>query len=212
MKLKVFTLCILSISVLVFPYQKASAQQWLTAGNNLVGTEKLGSLNSQPLNIVTANTSRIYVTPVGKVGLGTTAPLSRLEAFGGGQQLLSSSGFYNVAALQDHIKYRGFLMGYDTSGQIGLIMSGAPGPSTKSQTSFWGSDGTTYREMMRLSGDGNLGIGTTTPSATAILDLTSTTKGALLPRMTTAQRNAISSPATGLLIYQTDGAAGFYYY
>jgi hypothetical protein len=46
----------------------------------------------------------------------------------------------------------------------------------------------------------------------AILDVTSTTQGVLVPRMTTAQRNAISSPATGLLIFQTDGTAGFYYY
>lgn len=42
-----------------------------------------------------------------------------------------------------------------------------------------------------------------TPDATAILDVTSTTKGALLPRMTTAQRNAIVAPAVGLIVYNT---------
>ncbi len=57
-----------------------------------------------------------------------------------------------------------------------------------------------------------VGIGTTTPAATSLLDVTSTTKGFLVPRMTTTQKDAISSPATGLLIYQTDGTAGFYYY
>ena len=45
------------------------------------------------------------------------------------------------------------------------------------------------------------------PSASAILDLASTTKGMLPPRMTTAQRNAISSPATGLTLYCTDCTA-----
>jgi hypothetical protein len=57
-----------------------------------------------------------------------------------------------------------------------------------------------------------VGIGTTTPTASSILDVTSTTKGLLTPRMTAAQKTAISSPATGLLIYQTDGSAGFWYY
>lgn len=56
------------------------------------------------------------------------------------------------------------------------------------------------------------GIGTTIPDASAALDITSTTKGLLIPRMTAAQRDAISSPATGLMIYQTDGTVGFYYY
>jgi hypothetical protein len=59
---------------------------------------------------------------------------------------------------------------------------------------------------------GDVGIGTSSPSASAILDLTSTSKGVLIPRMTTAQKSAISSPSTGLLIFQTDAPAGFYYY
>ena len=51
------------------------------------------------------------------------------------------------------------------------------------------------------------GVGTTSPAASAALDITSTTSGFLPPRMTTAQRNAISSPATGLTIYCTDATA-----
>ena len=46
----------------------------------------------------------------------------------------------------------------------------------------------------------------------AMLDVKSTTKGMLIPRMTAAQRNAISSPTGGLLVYQTDQPSGFYYY
>ncbi|MFB3390022.1 hypothetical protein [Flavobacterium sp. LAR06] len=48
-----------------------------------------------------------------------------------------------------------------------------------------------------------VGIGTTTPHASAILDISSTNKGLLIPRLTTAQRNAIASPAAGLLVYNT---------
>jgi hypothetical protein len=49
------------------------------------------------------------------------------------------------------------------------------------------------------------------PNASAMLDVSSTAKGFLAPRMTAAQKAAIVSPATGLLIYQTDGTAGYYY-
>jgi len=47
--------------------------------------------------------------------------------------------------------------------------------------------------------------------SSAMLDVASTTKGMLVPRMTLTQRTSISSPATGLLVFQTDGTAGFYY-
>jgi len=57
-----------------------------------------------------------------------------------------------------------------------------------------------------------VGIGTTTPVASAQLDVTSTTKGMLVPRMTAIQRVSISSPASGLLVYQTDAPIGHYYY
>ena len=49
------------------------------------------------------------------------------------------------------------------------------------------------------------------PDNSAMLEVKSTTKGLLLPRMTQAQRNAIASPAAGLMIYQTDNTPGFYY-
>lgn len=48
---------------------------------------------------------------------------------------------------------------------------------------------------------GSVGIGTTTPNNSAALDIQSTTKGVLIPRMSSVQRSAISSPATGLLVY-----------
>jgi len=54
------------------------------------------------------------------------------------------------------------------------------------------------------------GIGTTAPNASAKLEIASTDKGLLIPRMTSAQRGLISLPANGLLVYQTDGVIGFY--
>lgn len=49
------------------------------------------------------------------------------------------------------------------------------------------------------------------PDPSAMLEVTSTEKGVLIPRMTQAQREAISAPANGLLIFQTDETSGFYF-
>jgi len=66
------------------------------------------------------------------------------------------------------------------------------------------------------AGAQGMAINTTGAAAnsSAILDVNSTTQGMLVPRMTTAQRTAITvgSAQTGLLVYQTDGTAGFYFY
>ena len=53
-----------------------------------------------------------------------------------------------------------------------------------------------------------IGINNETPDASAALDITSTTGGVLVPRMTAAQRDAITTPSQGLIIYCTDCASG----
>ena len=64
--------------------------------------------------------------------------------------------------------------------------------------------------FLGFSGFAQTGIGTTTPDASAKLEISSTSKGLLAPRMTAAQKTAIVSPANGLLVYQTDAPTGFY--
>ena len=59
---------------------------------------------------------------------------------------------------------------------------------------------------------GQVGINTTNPHPSSILDMNSTTSGVLVPRMTAAEKLAITTPATGLLVYQTDSPIGFFYY
>jgi len=49
------------------------------------------------------------------------------------------------------------------------------------------------------------------PDGSAMLDIKANSKGVLVPRMTSTQRLTIANPATGLLVYQTDGVTGFYY-
>lgn len=66
--------------------------------------------------------------------------------------------------------------------------------------------------LFSIASHAQVGIGTTTPDSSAILELKSTSQGILIPRLTTAQRLAITNPATGLLLYQSDGNQAFYYY
>jgi hypothetical protein len=57
----------------------------------------------------------------------------------------------------------------------------------------------------------NVGIGTTNPNASAMLDISSNNKGLLIPRMTSAQRNAIASPAKGLMAFDSSQNSFWYY-
>jgi hypothetical protein len=96
-------------------------------------------------------------------------------------------------------------------------------PYFEGSTFFNSTGGATYTPYAFYPGDfgfktyvtlpplRNVGIGTVTPHASAMLDVSSTTQGFLPPRMTEVERTAIASPATGLLVYQTDGAQGLYY-
>jgi hypothetical protein len=68
-------------------------------------------------------------------------------------------------------------------------------------------DGGLIDYLADLVVEGNVGIGTTNPNANAILDISSTTKAIMLPRMTTVQKSAISPPAAGMVVYDTTEAA-----
>ena len=103
--------------------------------------------------------------------------------------------------------------------------TGAQGPQGvqgfTGATGAQGAQGSAGASPFTLTGSdavytaGRVGIGTAPTSASALLELGSTTQGLLAPRMTAAQRTAIAAPgtpATGLLVFQTDSTAGFYYY
>jgi len=65
--------------------------------------------------------------------------------------------------------------------------------------------------LLSTFGYSQIGIGTTSPDPTSVLHVESTTQGFLTPRMTTAQRTAITTPANGLMVYDTT-LSSFYYY
>lgn len=85
----------------------------------------------------------------------------------------------------------------DNSGMLGFI-----GTQNNQNMGFYGGPsgwGFTYDAVNSL-----VGIGTSTPNASALLDISSSTKGFLPPRMTIAQRNAIATPAAGLIVHCTN--------
>ena len=65
--------------------------------------------------------------------------------------------------------------------------------------------------MNAVLGQGNVGIGTNTPDPSSILEMNSNNQGVLVPRLTTVQRLAVSNPANGLLVYDTDISCFFFY-
>ena len=93
-------------------------------------------------------------------------------------------------------------------GPAGVLASGAAAGNTP----YWNGTQWVLNSSNIYNNGAGIGIGTVSPNASAVLEVNSTTKGFLLPTMTQTQRNAISTPATGLLIYQSDNTPGFYYY
>jgi len=75
---------------------------------------------------------------------------------------------------------------------------------------------TSFAQTNTFPSTGAAGIGTVTPDTYSLLDMVSTSKGILIPRMTKIQRDAIAilpaTPPLGLMIYQTNNTPGFYYY
>jgi predicted heme/steroid binding protein len=71
---------------------------------------------------------------------------------------------------------------------------------------------TSLTDSLLFDNGSGVGLGTASINASALFQMDSTTRGFLPPRMTAAQRLAISSPSQGLIIYQVDGVIGLYIY
>ncbi|HUR30102.1 MAG TPA: hypothetical protein VMZ69_01650 [Saprospiraceae bacterium] len=124
----------------------------------------------------------------GRVGISTNIPAAKLDVAGSAANPtipgLSSTGIARFEVTSNE--------GVDI-GKMGV-----------SPYSSWiqsGYNGTTADPLTLQPAGGIVGIGTSTPLTSAALDVTSTTKGFLPPRMLLAQRNLISTPAAGLMIW-----------
>jgi hypothetical protein len=167
--------------------------------------------------VSTNGVERVRVDGDGNLGIGTGGnPTFRLQvetsANGNAGAFIrnsntgnTASGNLTVASSVGALNLRAFSAAHSAWANSTQIVSDAAftGGLTILQgganpISLW----TNSSERMRIDASGNVGIGTTA-NASAILDAQSTTKGVRMPNMTTTQKNAIASPAAGLMIFDT---------
>ena len=135
--------------------------------------------------------------PDGNMGIGNTSPGQKLSVVDGG----NANQYSGIASFEANNRTQGVGIGWGGIQSIGTNASVALNLNAKG----------TGNIIMQTQSTGNVGIGTASPNANALLDLTSTTRGFLPPRMTTAQRDAITTRPAGLMIYNSSTARLEYY-
>ena len=135
----------------------------------------------------------------GVSGLSGISGESGLSGLSGSSGLSGLSGISGISGLSGQ------------SGLSGISGSAAAVSGTLNYVAkFTGDTGLGDTEVPIYEDGFGVGIGFTAVTHSAILDLVSTDKGFLAPRMTETQRLAIVSPASGLVVYQTDNDEGYY--
>ena len=172
--------------------QVSAAQSGLAGAGTRLFTANGGSnfISLGKYTNATAFTSWLHITQAGSVGIGTTSPahlLSISSSSVGG----SVFSLYNTDANANNRNWA-LKLNSSSYGDLGFLISASNGGNPESGTI-----------AMTINRSMSVGMGTTSPAASAKLDLTSTTQGFLPPRMTNTQRLAISSPAVGLIVYVT---------
>ncbi len=183
-----------------------------------------------PLVLYTGGSERLRIDTSGNVGIGASTATYKLTVntavaqaetttglvmqLNGSNATSLSAGILNInsndsqgvdlgGSLTFGGNYIGTSNGVSFAGIAGRKEDGTSGNTGGYLQFTTRNNGGNTSERMRIDSSGNVGIGTSSPSASAILDAQSTTKGVRMPNMTTTQKNAISSPAAGLMVFDT---------
>ena len=138
------------------------------------------------------NTNFFWDNTNKRLGIGTNTPTRPLE--------IKSSNSTAIIARMVNMFGAEFVWGI-SGGSYGIVSNVGTGDFVIRMT---GDD-----NKFRFKPTGQMGIGVVNPNTSALLELSSTTRGFLLPRMTSTQASAIASPAEGLLLYVTNTNATF---
>lgn len=177
-----------------------------------------------------------------RLGIGTNAPTGRLQVKGSGSTSATTSLLVQNSGGSQRLKLSddGLLeINYINNNPVGVFLNG---PSVGSygiligcvtnggDTAIFTKGNNSGSSALRVTDQNigasrnhllvdyvgatgfNLANGTTTVNSSAQVEIVSTTKGFLPPRMTNAQRLAIATPAVGLMVYCTDAVEGLYVY
>lgn len=175
-------------------------------GGNAGNQNATGTFNSvvggAALAAATNGSSLNTVMGYGALGVATTATNTVALGYQAGyyQANLSSSVLTTTNSI-----FLGYRARPNADAETNQIAIGYNVAGLGSNTTVLGNSSTTLTALY-----GSTVINATSIQASAVLQADSTSKGFLPPRMTSAQRTAISSPATGLVVYQTDGTEGLY--
>jgi hypothetical protein len=139
-------------------------------------------------------TEKMRITNGGNVGIGTISPTFLLDVNG-------TARIGAALTISGATTFANSVWNTSTDGRERLYF-------TTNSITYLKGDGVIIRnnsntDVLTATSTGNVGIGTTSPNASALLDVSSTTKGFLPPRMTNAQMVAIATPAAGLVVYDT---------
>jgi hypothetical protein len=213
-------------------YHNASEQMRLTFGGNLgIGTSTpsaslhiSGASSANLLRIDSpASSSIVFVSGSGNVGINTATPAYNLDVNGTARVQATNV----VSALSITAATRGFYFTTNANGASFNSISAAANGATGNAGAFgfvisngWSfcvslndtRDNSLLAAYPTANNVGQVRIGTQESNVSAILSTNSTTQGFLPPRMTNAQRIAISTPAVGLMVYCTDATEGLYVY
>jgi hypothetical protein len=175
----------------------ATSNNWGFVGNIPFGTGRY--------NLYMAGTAGNYLA--GNLGIGTSLASSKLHVRSDANALTILGQFQNRVSGANTGSVLAFInSANDTEDNrysyIGAVTTGV-GQNGNNLVFASNANGQAAVECMRIESSGNIGIGTTSPNLSAILDVQSTTKGVRMPNMTTTQKNAISSPAAGLMVFDT---------
>jgi hypothetical protein len=181
-----------------------------SSGNVGIGTTSpAAKLHTVGDGLFSSNTNtNLTINSNGGVSILTLTTSAGTQSIYGGVGGLNNMDFYTASGFRMRIDPTGNV-GIGTSTPVGRLDVRAPG-ALSIDTAFRVRNSADSNNLMIINGAGGIGVGTTSPLPSAVLDINSTTQGFLPPRMTNAQRLAIATPAVGLCVYCTDAVEGLY--